>query len=176
MRVSAKLASAGLLLLLLAPRESAAQQPDLAAALGLDSLLNVPISASGTYQQTADGDSEADRHPAADALLERFLGDRSLLREVAETFIDHLPVLLGDVDAAVAARDLPSVHRAAHTLKGSAGNFGYAPAFEAALQLEQLGRAGVSDGVAEAADTVHRTMGALVRLLGETIAEPVGGE
>jgi outer membrane receptor protein involved in Fe transport len=53
MRVSAKLAPVGLLLLLLAPRESAAQQPGAAADLGLDSLLNVPISASGTYQQTA---------------------------------------------------------------------------------------------------------------------------
>jgi len=53
MRVSAKLAPAGLLLLLLAPRVSAAQEPDLADALALDSLLNVPISASGTYQQTA---------------------------------------------------------------------------------------------------------------------------
>ena len=53
MRVSAKLAPVGLLLLLLAPRESAAQQPAAAQVLGLDSLLNVPISASGTYQQTA---------------------------------------------------------------------------------------------------------------------------
>ena len=47
-----RLARAGLLLLLLAPRDSAAQE-GAAAALGLDSLLNVPISASGTYQQTA---------------------------------------------------------------------------------------------------------------------------
>jgi outer membrane receptor protein involved in Fe transport len=53
MRVSAKLATAGLLLLLLAPRVPAAQEPDAADVLGLDSLLNVPISASGTYQQTA---------------------------------------------------------------------------------------------------------------------------
>jgi outer membrane receptor protein involved in Fe transport len=53
MRVSTKLAPAGLLLLLLAPRGSAAQQPAAADALGLDSLLNVPISASGKYQETA---------------------------------------------------------------------------------------------------------------------------
>ena len=53
MRVFATLAPASLLLLLLTPRHTAAQQPAAAEALGLDSLLNVPISASGTYQQTA---------------------------------------------------------------------------------------------------------------------------
>jgi hypothetical protein len=42
MRVSAKLAPAGLLLLLLAPRESAGQQPAAAEALGLDSLPRSP--------------------------------------------------------------------------------------------------------------------------------------
>ena len=88
--------------------------------------------------------------------------------------MDHLPVLLGEVDAAVAAGDPQAIHRAAHSLKGSAGNFGYAPAFEAALNLEQLGRAGASEGVPEAAAIVHRTMDELVRLLRETIAQPVG--
>ena len=71
--------------------------------------------------------------------------------------------------------DLPAVERAAHSLKGSAGNFGYAPAFEAALQLEQLGRAGSGEGMPEASTTVHRTMDELVRLLREAIAEPVAG-
>jgi hypothetical protein len=42
---------------------------------------------------------------------------------------------------------------------GSAGNFGHVPAFEAALHLEQVGRAGTSEGVPEASATVHRTMG-----------------
>jgi HPt (histidine-containing phosphotransfer) domain-containing protein len=107
------------------------------------------------------------------ALLERFLGDRGLLQAVAETFIDHLPVLLGDVDAAVAAGDLHAIERAAHSLKGSAGNFGYAPAFDAALNLEQLGRAGASEGVPESSAIVHRTMEELVRLLRETIAETI---
>jgi HPt (histidine-containing phosphotransfer) domain-containing protein len=119
------------------------------------------------------GSATPQLEPATDALLDRFLGDRSLLLAVAETFIDHLPVLLGDVDAAVAARDLQAVERAAHSLKGSAGNFGYAPAFEAALHLEQLGGAGASEGMTEASATVHRTMAELVRRLREAIAEPV---
>jgi outer membrane receptor protein involved in Fe transport len=49
---SARLARAGLLLLVLGARVASAQE-GAAAALGLDSLLKVPISASGTYQQTA---------------------------------------------------------------------------------------------------------------------------
>ena len=154
-------------------------------AAGMDEYLAKPLRAADLYATVdalgapalapaADEHPEADRHPASDALLERFLGDRSLLRAVAETFIDHLPVLLGEVDA-VAARDLPALQRAAHSLKGSAGNFGYEPAFEAALHLEQLGRDGTGEGVPEASVTLHRTMDELVRLLRETIADPVGG-
>jgi signal transduction histidine kinase/CheY-like chemotaxis protein len=158
---------------------------ELCLAAGMDEYLAKPLRAADLYatvdalgaaapapEAATEGHSCSDGHPAADALLERFLGDRSLLQAVAETFIDHLPVLLGDVDAAVAAGDLPGIHRAAHSLKGSAGNFGYAPAFEAALTLEQLGRAGTSEGVTEASAIVHRTMDELVRLLRETIAAP----
>jgi signal transduction histidine kinase/CheY-like chemotaxis protein len=158
---------------------------ELCLASGMDQYLAKPLRAADLYatvdalgaaapepEPAADGDPDADRHPGADALLERFLGDRSLLRAVAETFIDHLPVLLGDVDAAVAARDLQAIQRAAHSLKGSAGNFGFAPAFEAALYLEQLGHAGASAGVPEASDTIHRTMDDLVKLLRQTIVEP----
>jgi two-component system sensor histidine kinase/response regulator len=159
---------------------------ELCLAAGMDQYLAKPLRAADLYATVdalgaaaptpaADGHPQAERYPAADGLLERFLGDRSLLHAVAETFIDHLPVLLGDVDAAVAARDLPALQGAAHNLKGSAGNFGYAPAFEAALHLEQLGRDGTSEGVPEASATLHRTMDELVRLLRETIAEPVGG-
>jgi signal transduction histidine kinase/CheY-like chemotaxis protein len=159
---------------------------ELCLAAGMDQYLAKPLRAADLYatvdalgaaapepEPAANGHADADRHPGAEALLERFLGDRSLLQAVAETFIDHLPVLLADVDAAVAARDLQAVQRAAHSLKGSAGNFGYAPAFDAALHLERLGHAGASESVPEASGTVHRTMDELVRLLRETIAEPV---
>ncbi len=164
---------------------------ELCLAAGMDQYLSKPLRAADLYatvdalgaaastsEPAADGHPDDDGHPlggqhqATDALLERFLGDRSLLQAVAETFIDHLPVLLGDVDAAVARRDLQAIQRAAHSLKGSAGNFGYAPAFEAAQHLEHLARAGASKGVPEASATVHRTMNELVRLLRETIAEP----
>jgi CheY-like chemotaxis protein len=165
---------------------------ELCLAAGMDEYLAKPLraadlyatvealGAAGTAREPAiDGDPGADRppvnprHQAADALLERFLGDRSLLRAVAETFIDHLPVLLADVDAAVAAGDQQAIQSAAHSLKGSAGNFGYAPAFDAALHLEQLGHARATEGVPEASGIVHRTMDELVWLLRETIAEPV---
>jgi two-component system, sensor histidine kinase and response regulator len=147
---------------------------ELCLASGMDQYLAKPLRAADLYATVdALGSTAPQVEPATDALLDRFLGDRSLLLAVAETFIDHLPVLLGDVDAAVAARDLQAIERAAHSLKGSAGNFGYAPAFEAALHLEQLGGAGASEGMTEASATVHRTMAELVRLLQEAIAEPV---
>jgi signal transduction histidine kinase/CheY-like chemotaxis protein len=164
---------------------------ELCLAAGMDEYLAKPLRAADLYatvdalgaaapasepatdrRQGPDGQSVDDQPPVAEALLERFLGDRSLLQAVAETFIEHLPVLLGDVDAAVAAGDLQALQRAAHSLKGSAGNFGYAPAFDAALRLEQLGQAGTQEGVPEASGSVHRTMDELVGLLRQTIAEP----
>jgi hypothetical protein len=61
---SARLARAGLLplLLVLAARVASAQE-GAAAALGLDSLLNVPISASGTYPADRQAGAQLGHHP-----------------------------------------------------------------------------------------------------------------
>jgi two-component system, sensor histidine kinase and response regulator len=74
--------------------------------------------------------------------LGRVEGDRQLLAEMAELFLEECPKLMADVQAAVTGGDAPALIRAAHTLKGSAANFGAHQAFEAAQELERMGRSG----------------------------------
>ncbi len=111
------------------------------------------------------------KDPAVAAVLDRFLGDRDLLRAVAVTFIERVPGILSELRDAVTHGDAEAVQRAAHSLKGSAGNFGHAPSFEAASALEAMGRSGSLDGLADADAVVRRTLDDLVHLLGECIGE-----
>jgi two-component system sensor histidine kinase/response regulator len=142
-------------------------------AAGMDGYLTKPLRAAELYAAVealgSHAGPAADPPPATETLLDRFLGDRELLRAVGETFIEYLPVLLGDLDGAVARGDLEAVQRAAHSLKGSAGNFGHAPSFEAALRLEHL-----ADGrdVPDACSEIHRATDDLVRMLRDSMGEP----
>jgi two-component system sensor histidine kinase/response regulator len=77
----------------------------------------------------------------ADA-LERVEGDRELLAEMIGLFLEECPDLVAEMRSALTAQDAAALHHAAHTLKGSVGNFSARRAFAAALTLEKLGRAG----------------------------------
>lgn len=72
--------------------------------------------------------------------LERVGGDEELLREIAALFLEECPRMMADIQAAVLAGDAESLERAAHSLKGSVGNFGARRAFRAAARLEAIGR------------------------------------
>jgi PAS domain S-box-containing protein len=70
--------------------------------------------------------------------LARVAGDRELLRELVQLFLDDCPRLLADIHEAIAGADAAKLQLAAHTLKGSVSNFA-APATHAAAQrLESL--------------------------------------
>ena len=75
-------------------------------------------------------------------LFERFEGDTDLLREVIGLFLRDCPIRLGDMCAAIEREDSQALMRAAHSVKGSAGNFAAASVVEAALRLELMGRQG----------------------------------
>ena len=73
--------------------------------------------------------------------LSRVGGDVELLKEIAILFLDDYPKSLTELREAVHTRDAKRLERSAHGLKGSVSNFGAAPAVDAAMQLETMGRA-----------------------------------
>lgn len=73
-------------------------------------------------------------------LLERVEGDEQLAGELIELFLESCPKLLADVRQAVKDHNAVALERAAHALKGSAGDIAAPRAFESARALEQLGR------------------------------------
>ncbi|HKY75888.1 MAG TPA: Hpt domain-containing protein, partial [Acidimicrobiia bacterium] len=74
------------------------------------------------------------------AILERVDGDGALLAELVDLFVADSSGLILALQAAVDAGDPAALERAAHTLKGSAGNFGPSRLAELAFELESLGR------------------------------------
>jgi len=75
------------------------------------------------------------------ALLERLEGDQDLLLEIVELFLEDCPRRLGLGRSAIAAGDMHTLVRIAHSLKGSAANFGGTEASAAALAVETAARA-----------------------------------
>ncbi len=71
--------------------------------------------------------------------LSRVGGDRGLLCEVAELFLNDYPDMLEKLRTAVSARDASALEHYAHSLKGSVSTFGAKGAFDAALALEKKG-------------------------------------
>ncbi len=81
-------------------------------------------------------------HPVLDeeALLDYVDGDRGLLGQIIDRFLENSPKLLSQVQEAVARQDGQALEVRAHTLKGAVGNFFAPAAWNAALRLETLGR------------------------------------
>jgi len=72
--------------------------------------------------------------------LARVGGDAALLREVAGIFCNDAPNLLAAIQTQIEKQDAAGLECAAHTLKGSASNFGARAVADAARALETMGR------------------------------------
>lgn len=81
--------------------------------------------------------------------VERVGGDIELLRELADLFLQTYPDTIASLQQAVRAKDAHLVQTSAHRLKGGLGNFFSQEVYDAALSIEQMGRAKSLDGVAE---------------------------
>lgn len=104
-------------------------------------------SADSTGQGESLSDEPADSTDASidppfdrAAVLAHLDGDEDLMREVAELFLETCPQMMADTQAALATGDWDTVARAAHTLKGSLGNFGAEAAYDASLKLEKAAK------------------------------------
>ena len=96
-----------------------------------------------------------------DLAISRVGGDAELLKELGQLFIEEYPRLLAELRDAHRRGDAQEVERAAHSLKGSAVNFGARRAVDAAARIEQLGRDGTLDSVAELLGTLDLALLAL---------------
>lgn len=67
--------------------------------------------------------------------------DPAFLRELVDVFLEDVPQRLAEIEKALAASDAALLTRAAHTIKGSGGNFGATDLSTIAQQLEQQGKA-----------------------------------
>jgi HPt (histidine-containing phosphotransfer) domain-containing protein len=82
-------------------------------------------------------------------------GDRRLLREFVRLFLADCPQRLAEIKEAIRCGDAGGLGRAAHTLKGSVGNFAAQKAFAASQRLENMGRDGDLDNAGEACVTLE---------------------
>jgi len=85
--------------------------------------------------RSAQDDSPGSFDPTA--LLDAVGGDRSVLAQLIALALDEdAPRLLGELDAAASAGDLPGLHAAAHGIKGLVGELKAEPCRSAAAALE----------------------------------------
>ena len=69
-------------------------------------------------------------------------GEPDVLAEVLQLFLEDVPRRIAKLRAACEAGDAVEVYKAAHSLKGSAGNIGAKPLLAVCRQLDDRGRAG----------------------------------
>lgn len=93
--------------------------------------------------------------------LTRVGGDSELLQEMAQLFLSECPSQMEAIRDAVKKRDAGAIERAAHSLKGSVGNFGATAAHNAAANLETIGRSGQLQSVEAALTSLESAIRAL---------------
>ena len=69
-------------------------------------------------------------------------GEPDVLTEVLQLFLREVPARMDRLRNACAAGNIQEVYRAAHSLKGSAGNIGAQRLLDVCRQLDEMGRAG----------------------------------
>ena len=130
----------------------------------IDQLISPLCSADVPRPATAREDGVVDET----AVLAGVDGDRQLLREVVRLFLADYPQRLVEIKDAIRRGDAGALWRAAHTLKGSVGNFAATRAFAAAQRMESVGKNGDFGG---AANEACATLESELALLGEQLSK-----
>ena len=93
-----------------------------------------------------------------------------LLRILYALFLEDSPLRLSEMRTALEAGDLPSLQRAAHTLKGSAGSLCGRRTAEAALRVEQFAEEGDLAQARQATAALGEELGKLEQALAKLAA------
>ncbi len=105
------------------------------------------------------------------AALQKLAGDEELLVEIIDLYLEDAPAVFARLQAAVQAGDAEGVWKAAHRIKGSVGSLSATRAFEAARELESLGRQSDLAAVPVAFATLEAEMNRLAGALAELRSE-----
>jgi HPt (histidine-containing phosphotransfer) domain-containing protein len=117
----------------------------------------------------------AERHAEPDrvnlsAAESAFASDPEFHRELARMFLEDAPSLLTSIRTAIDSREAPDLKLAAHTLKGSTGVFKDQAAFDAAFQMERIGRDASWEDAQSAWDTLTHEVERLTRDLSKIVS------
>jgi HPt (histidine-containing phosphotransfer) domain-containing protein len=93
-------------------------------------------------------------------------GDRELLNEIIDAFLDDCPRLTAALTAAILRGDVAAARRAAHTLKGNLSTLGAPEACSIAQQIETLAHEGACS-----LDTTHSDLLTSLSRLSPALAE-----
>jgi two-component system sensor histidine kinase/response regulator len=120
---------------------------------GMDAYVSKPVRAGELFEtvervtptSVKHGEKGAvgdDRQEILDweAAFKHFEGDVELMKEIAQMFLEESPLLMNKMKDALGRGDCDALERAAHTVKGSVGNFAAKRAFQAAQRVEEIGR------------------------------------
>ncbi len=111
-------------------------------------------TASGVASSNQNG---WDWSPALSAVR----GDRALLKEIVDAFLEDSPRRIEQIGEALRQGDSTTMRRAAHTIKGSLRYFGAETAFNWAQRLEAIAEAGKLADVPEALAGLERELAQL---------------
>ncbi len=126
---------------------------------GMDDYLAKPIRVRALMQalgRIVEETSAVDRDgPAATPMIdwhdamETVGGDRELLCELIDVFVEERDNMMGEIRGALEVADVLELRRSAHALKGALHHLGAKTTAATARQLEQLGESGTVAGAAK---------------------------
>ena len=104
-------------------------------------------------------------------LFERVGRDVGLMRELVGLFLEEGPIHMTEIHETIDRGDASDLAKAAHALKGAVSVFGAKRSVEAALRLEQLGRAGDLVQAGDDVKALERAMAVLIPALEALMSE-----
>jgi len=93
--------------------------------------------------------------------MENVLDDKAIFREIADIFLQELPDSITRIRLGILKKDGQVLEQAAHSIKGSVGNFGAVATYEAAQRLETLGKERNFEMAEDEASTLEKSLGEL---------------
>jgi CheY-like chemotaxis protein len=152
---------------------------ELCLEAGMDGYVSKPLQAEALYAAVEGQPAATTAPPPAaaeppvldqEALRKQFGDDDALLQEVAGVLVESCPAWQADVRAAMEAQDAAKLRIAAHTIKGAVSHFGAREAYDAAHQLELMGKSGNLQEAPAACAALERALQRLQSAL-QTIGE-----